>query len=327
MSFRNSSAPSQQPLIGVDVGGTTLKFGLVSPNCQILHQFAIPTEAERGADAVLARIADGINRLIDEQNGLIAAVGLGVPGVINQRGEISYPPNFPGWGVVPVAERLRPLLKQPLPIAVENDANVAAFAEAQAPGATDRDFLFITLGTGVGGCIINNGAIWRGATGGAGEIGHLSVVMNGHLCNCGARGCVEAYLGQRYMTALAAAQLPRFPESLLHAMLAEGNALEPKLINAAAESGDRFAADFLEEMGEILGAALASALNLLDLHLVIVGGGIAQAERHLLEPARRSLRARLIQSISHDIQLRPARFQNNAGIIGAAMLATTAGAA
>lgn len=324
MSLRTNT-PSSQPAIGVDVGGTTLKFGLVSPDCQILRQFALPTNAQLGVDAVLARIAEGINRLLDEQHEPVAGVGLGVPGVINQRGEISYPPNFPGWEVVPVAKRLRPLLKQPLPIAVENDANVAALAEAQAPGATDRDFLFITLGTGVGGCIISNGAIWRGATGGAGEIGHLSVAMNGQLCNCGARGCVEAYLGQRYMTALAASQLPRFPESLLHTMLADGKELEPKLINAAAEAGDPFAAEFLQEMGEILGAGLASAMNLLDLHLVIIGGGIAQAERYLLEPARRSLRARLMQSISRDVQLRPARFQNNAGIIGAALLAKTGG--
>ena len=322
MTLISATQPHPQPLIGVDVGGTTLKFGLVDPSSgDILHQFALPTDAEHGVDAVIARIAEGINRLLGEYPHPIPAIGMGVPGVVNQQGDVCYPPNFPGWEVVPVAKRLAPLLARQLPIAVENDANVAAVAEAQAPGATDRDFLFVTLGTGVGGCIIANGEIWHGATGGAGELGHLSVAMNGQLCNCGARGCVEAYLGQRYMTAAAELRLSRFPQSLLHTMIAEGNELDPKLINTAAEAGDRFTAEFLEEMGEILGAALASAMNLLDIHVVIVGGGVAQAEQFLLEPARRSLRARLLKSIARDAQLRTARFQNNAGIIGAAMLA------
>jgi glucokinase len=307
--------------IGVDVGGTSIKFGLVRGDGQLLRTESSPTHADGGPDAVLGRIAQGITDMLKDAGDDVAAIGLGVPGVINNRGEIAYPPNFPGWEIVPVAERLRPLIATDLPLAVENDANVAAYAELfGGVDSTERDFLFITLGTGVGGCIISNGAIWRGAQGGAGEIGHITIDMNGQLCNCGSRGCVEAYLGQRYMTALAEARLQRFPESSLHDMIRGGSELEPKLIDEAARGGDSFARGFLAEMGTILGAALASAMNACDLHLAVVGGGLSKSGEFLLEPARHSLRARVLKSIVGDVDLRPARFGNEAGMIGAAML-------
>lgn len=315
--------------IGVDVGGTSIKFGLVRRDGTILHQHALPTNAAAGPDAVLARVAEGITPLLSSQQGEnaveIAGIGIGVPGVINDRGEIAYPPNFPGWEVVPVAERLRPLIATNLPIAVENDANVAAYAEAHAGvGGAEPHFLYITLGTGVGGCIISNGAIWRGESGGAGEVGHLTVDMNGPLCNCGSRGCIEAYIGQRYMSTLAAGRLARIDDSLLHAMISAAGEMSPKLLDEAAVAGDRFAQEFLAEMGEILGAGLASALNLLDLHLVIIGGGMSRSERFLLEPARRSLKRRVLKSLVEKVELRVARFSNDAGMIGAALLAMDA---
>lgn len=308
--------------IGVDVGGTSIKFGVVRSDGTILHQTSTPTHAEMGPDEVFRRIAAGVAPLIQMSSGTAAGVGLGVPGAINDRGEISYPPNFPGWEVVPVAERLRPLLPEAPRIVVENDANVAAYAEAHAGvGSSERNFLFVTLGTGVGGCIISDGRIWRGGNGGAGEVGHITVDMHGQLCNCGARGCLESYIGQRYMSDLARSRMQRASDTMLHAMVAAGEELSPKILDEAAESGDGFARDFLAEMGEILGVGLASALNLCDLHLVIVGGGMSRAERYLLEPARKALRSRVLKSIAPYVELRTARFFNDAGMIGAALLA------
>ncbi len=308
--------------IGVDVGGTSIKCGIVRYDGTILHQTNVPTHAGDGPAILLRRIADTIAPLLALGAEAIVGIGLGVPGVINNRGEISYPPNFPGWEVVPVAERLRPLLGTTLPIAVENDANVAAYAEAHAgTGSNERDFLFVTLGTGVGGCIINNGQIWRGAGGGAGEIGHITIDMHGQLCNCGSRGCLEAYIGQRYMSELAKSRMQRSPDTMLHAMVAAGEELSPRTLDEAATAGDRFAQEFLAEMGEILGAGIASALNLCDLSLVVVGGGMSRADRYLLEPARRSLRLRVLKSLASRVELRTARFFNDAGIVGAAILA------
>lgn len=305
--------------LGIDIGGTSIKFGVVDDGGSIIEQMSLPTDVEAGPARVLDRVAEGAQILTGRH--AIAAIGLGVPGVINDRGQISYPPNFPGWGVVSVAEELRHRLGTDLPIAVENDANVAALAEAQiGSGRHYPNFLFITLGTGVGGCIIHNGEIWRGADGGAGEVGHISVDVNGPLCNCGSRGCVEAYLGLHYMTANAAVQLERHADSQLHGMIAEGRALEPKLLDEAARNGDVFARAFLAEMGRILGAALASALNLCGMNLVIVGGGMSRAEEFLLAPALASIKRRALKSIAAHANLRPATLYNDAGVVGAALL-------
>lgn len=302
--------------IGVDVGGTTIKLAVVADDGEVLHRSTLATNAAAGPDAVIATIAAGIRPLLSAFGNEVSAIGIGVPGVTNARGEVFYPPNFPGWEIVPVPERLRPLLTTDLPLTVENDANIAAFAEAKiGAGRHASDFLYVTLGTGVGGAIISEGKIWRSA----GEFGHMSVDAFGPHCNCGSRGCIEAYIGQRYMTAIARRRLPEHPESSLNIMMRQGRELEPRLIDEAARGGDEFALGFLAEMGELFGAALASALNLCDLHLVIVGGGLSQAEGTLLEPARRSLRERALKTISRDVELHVARFSADAGIVGAAL--------
>jgi len=306
--------------IGIDVGGTFIKVGLVDETGAILAQHQIETAAERGPDAILGRIAEQANSIMAGRDDTIVALGLGVPGVINDRGEIAHPPNLPGWEVVPVAERLAPLLDADIPIAVENDANVAGFAESRVGSAAgDASFLFITLGTGIGGCIIIDRSIWRGGGGGAGEVGHVTIDPNGPLCACGARGCIEAYLGQRYLTALACERFARMPASALHARALDGE-ITPRDISEAADAGDAAARELFAELGTLLGAALASVLNLCDLSLVIVGGGVARAGDHILEPARRSLSARALKSIASRIEVRQAQLGNDAGIIGAALL-------
>lgn len=307
--------------IGVDVGGTFIKLGVVDEHGTILAQHHVDTNADAGPDDVLRRIGQQVSSLLDEHGDAIRSVGLGVPGVINARGEIAHPPNFPGWEIVPVADRLRPHFSRDVTIAVENDANVAGFAESRVGSARDVDsYVFVTLGTGVGGCIVVDRSIWRGGGGGAGEIGHVSVDANGPLCGCGSRGCIESYLGQRYMSALARERLERAPDSSLHAMIARGEDITPKHLSAAADAGDAFARDLFEELGTLLGAALASVLNVCDMTLVIVGGGVARAGDYILEPARRSLRARALKSIAARTEIRPASLGNDAGIIGAAIL-------
>lgn len=306
--------------IGVDVGGTFIKVGLVDARGAIIRQHQVETP-DGGPGAILQRIADESNHLISEHTQRIVALGIGVPGVINEHGDVAYPPNLPGWEIVPVAERLRPLISREIPIAVENDANVAGFAESRVGSARqERSFLFITLGTGVGGCIIIDRAIWRGGGGGAGEVGHITVDPNGPLCACGGRGCIEAYIGQRYMTALARERVARAPDSTLHALLGTDDELTPRHLTEAADAGDVVARDLFAELGTLLGAALASVLNLCDLSLVIVGGGVSRAGDHILEPARRSLRQRALKSIASRTEVRQAMLGNDAGLIGAALL-------
>ena len=289
---------SRKVAIGVDVGGGTVKFGLVDEKGTILERDVRPTGAENGPNAVLRTVGEGLQAMIGKAPDAVG-VGVGFPGVVNHRKQVCWPPNFPGWEVVDPAEHLRPMIGDSIPLVIENDANVAAWAEATIGSAAgEPHFLYVTLGTGIGGCIISDGKIWRGATGGAGEIGHMTVDVNGPICNCGARGCVEAYIGSRYMTSYARQKMRRYPESMLHEMMNGGKELTPQLINEAAEGGDIFAQNFLTELGRILGAALAGALNACDLHLCIVGGGLSQAETFLLGQARRTLRARVLQPIA-----------------------------
>lgn len=312
----------QQTAIGVDVGGTSIKFAIVRADGEIVRHGHIPTPMA-GPDSILDAVARGVHDLAAEADVRPSGIGLGVPGVVDRKGNVAHPPNLPGWEVVDVAARLRPRLNGlDLPIVVENDANVAALAEARAgAGVGQPDFLYVTLGTGVGGCVISNGEIWHGATGGAGEIGHITIDINGPLCNCGSRGCIEAYVGNQYMGRLASARLEREPDSMLHAWIAAGQGVDPKRLDEAAMSGDQFAIEFLAEMGELLGAALASAMNLLDTRLVVVGGGLSRAEASLLEPTRRSMRRRLLKTIAPVAELRPALFLNDAGVVGSAMMA------
>lgn len=312
---------SRHIAIGVDVGGTTIKFGLIDSDGRVIDRESRPTVAEEGPKTVLRGVAEGVRALLEEYPD-VTGVGIGFPGTVDDEGHVSYPPNFPGWEVVSPAQELRALVDLSVPVVVENDANVAAWAEAKmGTGRGEPNFLYVTLGTGVGGCIISKGEIWRGATGGAGEIGHVTVDVNGPICNCGARGCLEAYIGSRYMTAYARQKVHRYQESLLHRMMADGNELTPKLINQAAEEGDVFAQNFLSELGRILGAGLAGVMNMCDLRLCIVGGGVSQAETFLLGQARRTLRARVLQSLADHVQLRVAALSVDAGIVGAGLLA------
>lgn len=313
---------NQNTAIGVDIGGTSIKFALVRADGEILRHGGLATPMT-GPDAIIGAVAEGIRYLSRGADARPAGIGLGVPGIVDAHGHVAHPPNLPGWDIVDVAARLRPRLEGlDLPIAVENDANVAAVAEARVGAGVDEpNFLYVTLGTGVGGCIISNGQVWRGATGGAGEIGHITVDVNGPLCNCGARGCIEAYIGNRYMSTYAAARLEREPDSMLHAWIAAGQGVDPKRLDEAAMSGDHFAREFLAEMGELLGAALASAMNMLDMRLVVVGGGLSQANTSLLDPARASMRRRLLKTLAPVAELRPALFLNDAGVIGGALMA------
>lgn len=315
---------SENQAIGIDVGGTTIKYGVVDREGKITRNGSLPTEAERGPERVLQNVARAINELAGD--GTLQSVGIGFPGVVNRERQVCNPPNFPDWDVVEPIRELSPLLDRPMTLAIDNDANAAAWAEGRIGAARgEPHFLYVTLGTGIGGCIVSDGRIWRGATGGAGEIGHTTVDVNGPICNCGARGCVEAYVGSRYMTTYAGRKMDRYPESLLHGMIAAGKELSPELINEAAEGGDIFSQNLLSELGRILGAALAGVMNTCDLHLCIVGGGISQAETFLLGQARRTLRARVLQPIASDVQLRVAALSANAGLVGAGLLGLESG--
>ncbi len=311
-------------LLGIDIGGTTVKLGVVdATNGSIVAESAFPTP-QTGSRSVAVEIAERV-REIRSAYPEIVRMGVGVPGAMNQdRSLVRYPPNLIGWKEEPLKKYLQELLPDFERIEVDNDANVAALAEAKlGAGRGLSHFLLVTLGTGIGGAVYATEGtfqgIYRGASGGAGEFGHTSIDLNGPNCNCGSRGCIEAYLGQHYLSERTKQKLVHDP-SISSTLSKELGELTPKIIANAMNNGDAFAKSIFEEAGMLLGVALANVANLLDMHTFILGGGVADAGDVLFESAHATLRSRVLANLRPVVEIRRAAFGNRAGMIGAALL-------
>src|SRR5581483_9758939 len=310
--------------LGVDIGGTTIKLGVVDVSSGAVvaeSSFPTPKTGSRDTATDIAEHARDIKSAFPE----IDRIGVGVPGAMNRdRSLVRYPPNLVGWKEEPLERYLTESLPEFRRIEVDNDAKVAALAEASfGAGRELSHFLLVTLGTGVGGAIYSNEGpfkgIYRGASGGAGEFGHMSIDINGAPCQCGSRGCIEAYLGQQYLSERTRKKLQIDPS--IHSILRDRlSDLTPKIIASAMHQGDEFATQVFEEAGMLLGCALANVANLLDMHVFILGGGVAEAGDVLFRAAQTSLRARVLANLRPVVEIRKAHFGNQAGIIGAAML-------
>jgi len=307
--------------IGVDLGGTTVKAGLVSASGSIKYQTKYPSKAEQGRNDVLKQIETAIKDVTRNSEGAtIRGIGIGSPGVVDDNGIVKAPPNFLDFDHVPLKAHIESLFN--FPAKVENDANVAGIAESKfGAGKKFKDFLFVIWGTGVGGGIILNNEIYRGPTGGAGEIGHICVDFKGPQCNCGAVGCVEAFVGQKYLSHRTAERLKAHPDSRILALVG-GNPdkIEPVYISQAAKSGDLLAHEMLLEAGMILGVALGAVMNTMDLRVSIIGGGISAAGDFVMDAIKRSVQKHVLKPLRPDIRVLPAKLGNDAGILGAAGL-------
>jgi glucokinase len=312
--------------IGIDLGGTAIKAGAIDKKGNILNQFSIESKATKGPTSVIRQMVFAIQELFGtyKQSDCLG-IGIGSPGVVSiEDGIVRHPPNFANWSEVPLGKMIRKIFH--LPVIVENDANAAAIAEAKyGAGVRYKDFLFVIWGSGVGGGIIINHKIFRGPSGGAGEIGHITIDYNGPACNCGRRGCIESYIGQRYLSRRTREILQSMPDDRppsIIAKLVDGNLnkIEPHHISMAAEEGDQTACEILEEAGNLLGYALASALNILDLNLVVVGGGISAVPRFVFSAIQSSVRTHILKPHQSTVKVVRAHLGNTAGMIGAASL-------
>jgi glucokinase len=315
---------TSQLIIGVDLGGTNTKVGLVKKGEGIIADHSIPTEAEQGPMHVIQQIATGIRQLLEKTGKQITdcvGIGIGAPGQIElDRSTVRHPPNFPKWGVVNLGGEIQKIFG--VRTVVDNDANAAAVGEAKfGAGIEHKDFVLYTLGTGIGGGIIIGGEIFRGSTGGAGELGHLSIDYNGPKCLCGNYGCVEAYIGQRHLSRRTVEKLREHPESKIHELIGgDMSRVEPYIISVAANQGDAFALSVWKEYGMYLGVAIISVLNTLDMRIVIIGGAVAGAGKPLFDAITETVKARALEPMKTDIQIIPAKLGNQAGTLGAAAL-------
>lgn len=306
--------------IGVDIGGTTIKSGVVDVKQGTIFEY-LSVDTPNATSQEIARLVASQVRILLKSYPDIINVGVGVPGSVDpERKLVQFPPNLPKWKVEPFAEYLRAELPEFDRVEIDNDANVATLSEATfGRGKGEEYFLLATLGTGVGGGIWSDGKIYRGAYGGAGEFGHISIAYNGEKCNCGATGCLEAYIGKEY---LIRRTLRKLDGDNITSLLVQMSPHEigVKNISEAAELGDKFAKEVLAEAGMMLGQAFASVAKLLDIRTFIVSGGIAEAGELIIGPARESLRANVFENQRDTVKLFESKLGIHSGIVGAALL-------
>ncbi len=312
---------SENYAIGIDLGGTFIKFGIVTQKGKIVKKLSKDTRAAEGPKVVTKQILKGISELLEGEKYKIHGIGIGAPGVVSsKKGTVENAPNLPGWGKV----HLGKIISEATGIrcVVENDANAAAVGEMIfGAGKTYDSFVMVTLGTGVGGGIILNRKLFKGEFGAAGEIGHITIDYKGEKCNCGSYGCIEAYLGNTHLVDRVQAELEEAPESMINRMIAGGTRpLSPQIISEAAVAGDSFAIEMIKESGRLLGYAMASVSNLLDVSTIIIGGGVAGFGNTLLESVKSGMTQRLLKSLQPRVKVLRAKLKNEAGIKGASSM-------
>jgi glucokinase len=308
--------------LGVDIGGTKVLGGVVDADGRVLAQARGDTPADDVA-RTLERIIEVITKLTAEYE--VEAIGIGAAGWIDaKRATVLFAPNL-AWRNEPLRDEVARHVT--VPVVVENDANVAAWAEFQfgaAADATDSMVMF-TIGTGIGGALIIGGELVRGAHGIAGELGHTTAVPDGHPCGCGKRGCIEQYASGKALVRFARANAALEPEQATVLLaLAEGDPrkITGPLVTAAARRGDPASLTAFAEVGHWLGTGLADLVQIVDPQVLVVGGGVIDAGDLLLKPARTSFSAELAQRGRLPIaEVRGALLGNTAGVVGAADLA------
>lgn len=307
--------------IGVDIGGTKIAAGAVDEKGYILEKVRRRTPAT-DSSAIVSAIVDAITDLRKRHD--VEAVGLGAAGFVDAaRSTVLIAPNM-AWREEPLRSKLHSKLG--LRVVVENDANAAAWGEFMFGAGEDvDDLVMVTVGTGVGGGVVLDGTLYRGAFGVAAEIGHMRVVPDGRPCPCGNKGCWEQYASGSALTREARElAVKRSPQAatLLEMCGGDPDLITGHMVTEAAKEGDGYCVELLADTGTWLGEGIASLAAVLDPAAVVVGGGVSEAGDLLLEPTREALRRHLTgRRFRPELEIRLATRGNEAGIIGAADLA------
>jgi len=319
MTAVQSSA--ERPVLAVDLGGTQIRAALITPDLAVHCRRAVPTHDTDGVEAVLARICDVAAAVRDDAaaQGLPTPAGAGIssPGPLDPwRGVVLAPPNLAGWRNVPIAARVGEALG--MPVYLERDTNVAVMAEWRYGAARGtRNAIYITVSTGVGGGVIIDGRPLLGADGTAGEVGHITVELDGPRCGCGGIGHVEAIASGTALARDARAMLVDAVDSPLARLAESGEAVDAELVARAAAQGDEACVALLERAFVAIGALCASLVNLLDPEVIVIGGSIAEHHPRLFEIARRELGRRAFPILLDGVRIEPAALGGDVSLIGA----------
>jgi glucokinase len=315
--------------LGIDLGGTKIIAGLVERDGRIVAKEYRKTGAREGPEAVFDRLTDVATQLLTAEGidrGRVTAVGVAAPGPIDtMAGVVTAPPNLPGWHDVPLAEVIEKRLS--LPAFLENDGNAAAFAEyCFGAGRDCEHMVYVTAGTGIGGGFILNGQPYRGASGAAAEVGHMTLLPNGPLCGCGNRGCLEALASGTAIAREARERVARGVPTMI-AELAEGDlsSISAKLVAEAADKGDIEAQLILDEAIGYFAIGMANLVNLLNPRIIVIGGGLTNMGERLFDPVRRTIDRRAFRTSANAVEVRPAQLGHDVGLLGAAAVAMAIG--
>lgn len=308
--------------IGIDLGGTNIAAGLVDTAGRILYSASIPTLKERHWSEIVKDMALLAQRIVTESGHSmeeIEAVGIGCPGSIDQRNGVVVYSNNIVMHNVPMAQEFRKHLD--LPVFLENDANAAAMGEFTTCGKGVDSFVFMTLGTGVGGGIILDGKVWSGFNGAGAEIGHQSLVYGGKPCTCGRRGCLEAYASVTALIEQTKEAMAAHPESTMHAWVAENGKVTGRTAFTCAAAGDPVAIRVRDQYIEYVAEGICSIVNVLQPQVLSIGGGISREGDTLLEPIKAYFATNDYNKHMKKTEIRIAKLFGDAGIVGAAKVA------
>ena len=309
-------------VIALDIGGTSIKGAIINEEGNILYKDSFNIEANFTSEEHKTNIANIIKKLLENMPSEYNAIGIGLdcPGVMNSETlHMGGAENVPGLHGIKFSD-IGDLFD--LPIKTANDASMAALGEAKYGSGKDKEYksvMFITLGTGVGGGFVFNGKLFTGSLGGAGEVGHVFVVPDGDKCNCGSSGCIERYASATGFIAMAKQKIHKnvVPTTLTYEELEKGKA---KAIFDAAKKGDALAKETIAECSYYLGMSIAQALNMLDLDLVLIGGGLCKDFDMMIEHIKRGVNNYGLRIMVRNLEIKPASLGNDAGVFGCAAM-------
>lgn len=300
---------SEKFIIGIDLGGTNLKIALIDRGFKIRHHAVLNTQACGNKNSLIETIVKSVDKIIF-LNKLskrdISGIGLGLPGPVDARkGVVHFFPNIPGWKSVQLKDILE--AKTGIKVLLDNDAKLMALAEftlGAAKGSSSA--MCVTLGTGVGGGLIIDGKVYRGVSNAAGEIGHMPINLNGPVCSCGGKACLEKYIGNSVILKEARRSFRRD--------------ISLEELSSLAKKGNARARAIWSRVGECLGVALTQVVNLLNPDCIVIGGGVANAGEVLFSRVRQTIKIRSMSVQSGQVRIKKAVLGSDAGVIGAAIL-------
>jgi glucokinase len=306
-------------VVGLDLGGTKILSLCVTADLEIVGRDQRPTDAERGPEAVIDSMVE--SALAAAAGRPLIAVGVSAPGPSNPfLGIVTTPPNLPGWLNVPLASLIAEKMK--LPALIENDANAGALAEHRlGAGRGTRNMILLAAGTGIGGGLILDGRLYHGATGGAGEVGHMQLDLEGRQCTCGRRGCLEAQASGWALEEMAKELATAEPQGLV-ARIAAQHGVEPdaRILDLAAEQGDAAAYAVLERAGTFLGDGLTNLVNIFNPEVIAFGGSLRKSDVYF-QTALKVVEREAFRQHFADVRIVEAELGDEAPAMGAAIIA------